>query len=167
MALFPPGKGGGEGVDYGYKGKGVTSHLLVDGNGMPLSVSSTSASGSERDQVSVLLYRVRVYHGYGRPRRCPHEIHADKGYDSRVLRIFLRAKGIRPVIPKRTWKEKRRSVGRRIPASKSRWNVERCFSWMQRKYRRLVARWERRNSYWEGFLELAIIMIWVDRLICG
>lgn len=47
MALFPPGKGGGEDVDYGYKGKGVTAHLLVDGNGMPLSVSATSASGSE------------------------------------------------------------------------------------------------------------------------
>ena len=32
MALFPPGKGGGELVEYGYKGKGVTIHSLVDAN---------------------------------------------------------------------------------------------------------------------------------------
>ena len=65
MALFPPGKGGGQSVDYGYKGKGVTTHLLVDGNGMPLSATATPASGSEREQVSPLLQRVRVYHGSG------------------------------------------------------------------------------------------------------
>jgi hypothetical protein len=39
MALFPPGKGGGQGVDYGYKGKGVLIHLIVDKNGAPLNES--------------------------------------------------------------------------------------------------------------------------------
>ena len=107
MALFPPGRGGGEEVDYGYKGKGVTTHLLVDGNGMPLSVVSTGASVSEREQVSQLIKRVRVYHGYGRPKKCPHEIHADKGYDSKILIIFLRNKGIKPNIPRRVWKARK------------------------------------------------------------
>ena len=167
MALFPPGKGGGQSVDYGYKGKGVTTHLLVDGNGMPLSATSTPASGSEREQVYPLLQRVRIYHGFGRPKRCPKEIHADKGYDSKALRIFLRNKGIRPNIPKRVWKDKRQPRGRKVEPSTSRWKVERCFAWMQRKFRRLVARWERRDQYWNGFLQLSIIMIWVEKLICG
>jgi len=39
MPLFPPGKGGDESVDYGYKSKEVTTHLLVDGNAMPLSTT--------------------------------------------------------------------------------------------------------------------------------
>lgn len=167
MAFFPPGKGGGQEVEYGYKGKGVTIHLLVEGNGMPLSTVSTGAAGNERDNVSNLFDRVHVYHGYGRPKRCPIEIHADKGYDSRALRIFLRSKGIRPVIPKRTWKNRRQPPGRRIPRSKSRWKVERCFAWMQRRFRRLVVRWERRSKYWNGFLQLAVIMIWIDKLIYG
>lgn len=167
MALFPPGKGGGESVDYGYKGKGVTTHLLVDGNGMPLAAIATPASENEREQVSPLLDRVRVYHGYGRPKHCPKEIHADKGYDSKALCIFLRKKGIKPVIPKRVWKKKKKPRGRKVGASKSRWKVERCFAWMQRKYRRLVARWERKDEYWNGFLQISIIMIWVDKLICG
>jgi transposase len=165
MALFPPGKGGGQSVDYGYKGKGVTIHLLVDGNGMPLSATTTPASGSEREQVSPLLERVKVYHGYGRPKRCPKEIHADKGYDSKALRIFLRSKGLRPVIPKRTWRARKQPSGKKVAGSTSRWQVERCFAWMQRKYRRLVARWERRDLYWNGFLQLSIIMIWLERLV--
>ena len=43
MAQYPPGKGGGEDVAYGYKGKGILLHPLADGNGMPLS-NTTRAS---------------------------------------------------------------------------------------------------------------------------
>ena len=50
MALFPPGKGGGE-VAYGGKGKGILIHTLTEGNGMPLSNRTTAANGSEREQV--------------------------------------------------------------------------------------------------------------------
>lgn len=34
---FSVGKGGGEGVAHGYKGKGILIHTLTDANGMPLS----------------------------------------------------------------------------------------------------------------------------------
>ena len=63
MALFPPGKGGGEGVDYGYKGKGVTIHALSDGQGMPIAVVSTSAKASEPEQVEPLLDAVFLLNG--------------------------------------------------------------------------------------------------------
>ena len=166
-ALFPPGKGGGELVDYGYKGKGVTTHLLVEGNGMPLSITVTGAGGNEREQVSCLFAKIHVYHGYGKPRRYTREAHADKGYDSKSLRIFLRSKGIRPVITRRMWSSRRQPVGRKPPVSHDRWKVERCFAWIQRKFRRLVVRWERRLKYWEGLLQLGIVMMWIDKLICG
>ena len=32
---FSPGKGSGDGVAYGYKGKRILIHTLTDGNGMP------------------------------------------------------------------------------------------------------------------------------------
>jgi transposase len=140
---------------------------LVDGNGMPLSVHATSASADERQQVAILLQKVRVYHGYGRPKHCPHEIHADKGYDSKALRNFIRKKGLKPVIPHRKWKNRRMCPGPKVPPSKDRWKVERCFSWMERKFRRLNVRWERRSKYWQGFLQLSIIFIWLEKIICG
>jgi hypothetical protein len=50
----------------------------------------------------------------------------------------------------------------------NRWKVERGISWLQRKYRRIVVRWERRMKYWEGFLSLGILLYWVRQLvICG
>jgi len=53
--FFSAGKGGGEKVDHGYKGKGVTTHLLVDGLGQPLATTSSGASGDERREVIPLL----------------------------------------------------------------------------------------------------------------
>ena len=46
--FFAGGKGGGEEVEYGYKGKGVTNHLLVDGNGSPIGIIATSAKENEK-----------------------------------------------------------------------------------------------------------------------
>ncbi len=53
--FFSAGKGGGKDVEYGYKGKGVTSHVLADGLGNPLKITATSAAGDERQQVKPLL----------------------------------------------------------------------------------------------------------------
>lgn len=60
MALFPPGKGGTEGVKYGHKDKGIIIHTLTDGNGMPNRNRTTPANGIERDQVIPLLDSVKV-----------------------------------------------------------------------------------------------------------
>ena len=91
MALFPPGKGGGKEVAYGYKGKGILIHTLTDGNGMPLSSITTSANGSERQQVMPLIDRLLVKTNQpGKPRRRVKVLAADKGYDSKDLRAALR-----------------------------------------------------------------------------
>ncbi|CCB85128.1 unknown protein [Parachlamydia acanthamoebae UV-7] len=81
---------------------------------MPLSATTTPSSGSEREQVYPLLQRVRVYHGYGRPRHCPKEIHADKGYDSKALRILLRNKGIKPIYLREVGKLENKLLGERF-----------------------------------------------------
>ena len=60
MRFFPPGKGGGDEVAYGYKGKGILIHTLTEGGGMPLANCTTAANGSEREQVFPLLDRVKL-----------------------------------------------------------------------------------------------------------
>lgn len=84
MALFPPGKGGGEGVARGGKGKGILIHSLTDGGGMPLANCTTPANGDERAQVVPLLDAVKVHTGKrGRPRKRLKVIATDKGYDAK------------------------------------------------------------------------------------
>jgi hypothetical protein len=85
MGLFPPGKGGGEGVAYGHKGKGVLIHTLTEGNGMPLANCTTPANGNEREQVIPLLDSIKVKTNKpGRPRKRVKVLAADKGYDSKI-----------------------------------------------------------------------------------
>jgi IS5 family transposase len=167
MALFPPGKGGGEGVARGGKGKGVLIHCLTAGDGMPLAHRTTPANGDERAQVMPLLDAVKVRTGTrGRPRTRLTVLATDKGYDAKALRQRLRQRGIRAQIPKRVWKTKK-TRGRPIKKTVPRFQAERTFAWFQKKYRRLVVRWERIAACFGAFLAIASIHIWVHRLIVG
>ena len=165
MVLFPPGKGGGEDVAYGRKGKGILIHTLTEGGGMPLANSTTAANGSEREQIFPLLDSVKLKTlKPGRPRKRVKILAADKGYDSKEKRSALRKRGIRPQLPKRNYKTKK-NRGRPIKVSVPRYQQERCFAWYQRKYRRLVVRWERQKICFDAFLSLGTIHIWLQRLL--
>jgi Transposase DDE domain len=165
MVLFPPGKGGGDEVAYGRKGKGILIHTLTEGGGMPLANSTTAANGSEREQIFPLLDSVKLKTLQpGRPRKRVKVLAADKGYDSKDKRSALRKRGIRPQLPKRNYKTKR-NRGRPIKISVPRFQQERCFAWYQRKYRRLVVRWERQKICFDAFLHLGTIHIWLQKLL--
>jgi Transposase DDE domain len=167
MARFPPGTGGGEGVASGRKGKGLLIHSLTDAAGMPLSTRTTPATGDERAQVIPRPDTLHVRTGtQGRPRTRLKVRAADKGYDAKDLRRRLRTRGMRPQIPKRVW-QSRKPRGRPIKKDVPRYQAERTFAWFQRKYRRLVVRWERLAACFNAFLAIAMIHIWIHRLIVG
>jgi Transposase DDE domain len=167
MALFPPGKGGGKGVAHGGKGKGILIHSLTEGRGMPWANRVTPANGDERAQVGLLLDAVKVHTGKrGRPRTRLKVIATEKGYDAKALRQQLRRRGRRAQLPKRLWKTKKHR-GRPMKKVVPRFQAERTFAWFQKKYRRLVVRWERIAACFEAFLAIATIHIWIHRLIVG
>jgi len=167
MALFPPGKGGGEGVARGGTGKGMLIHSLPEASGMPLAHRTTPANGDERAQVLPLLDAVTLRTGQrGRPRQRLKVIAADKGYDAKALRQKLRQRGMRAQMPKRGWKTQQHR-GRPIKQGVPRFQAERTVAWCQKQYRRLVVRWERIAACFEAFLAIATIQMWVHRLIVG
>ena len=134
---------------------------------MPLANRTTPANGNERAQVLPLLDAVKVRTGHrGRPRKRLKVIAADKGYDAKALRQQLRQRGIRAQLPQWVWKRKKQR-GRPIKQVVPRFQAERTFAWFQKKYRRLVVRWERIAVCFEAFLALATVHIWVHRLIVG
>jgi transposase len=153
-APFPPGRGGGDLVEYGYKGKGVTIHSLVDANGNPLAITATPANASERAMVEPLLDCLD---------QTPQSLYADKGYDATWLRWHLAAcRGIVPMIARRSWPKPATPP----PITQNhRWVVERTFSWYQRKFRRLNIKWERQAAPWLGFLSLALSFFWISKLV--
>jgi transposase len=134
---------------------------------MPLVTGITPANGDERAQVIPLLDAVQLRTGKrGRPRKRLQVIVADKGYDAKALRQQLRTRGIRAQLPKRVWRSKPRR-GRPIKQDMPRFQAERTFAWFQKKYRRLVVRWERLAMCFKAFLAIAVIHMWLQRLIVG
>jgi hypothetical protein len=102
----------------------------------------------------------------GRPWKRFKVLATDKGYDAKALRQQLRKRGIRAQIPKRVWKTKKLR-GRPLKKDVPRFQAARTFAWFQKKYRRLVVRWERIAACFEAFLAIATLHIWVQRLRVG
>ncbi len=94
-------------------------------------------------------------------------IEADKGYDAEELRLQILHLKLFPYIPYRRIGKHRSETPMQV-LEKHRWKVERGIAWLQRKYRRLVVRWERRMKYWEGFLTMGILVYWIrEAVACG
>ena len=134
---------------------------------IPLVNRTTSVNGDERAQVVLLLDAVKVHTGkWGRPRKRLKVIATDKGYAAKALRQTLRKRGLRAQRLKRVWRTKK-NRGRSIKKVVPRFQAEWTFAWFQKKYRRLVVRWERIAACFDAFLAIATIHIWIHRLIVG
>ncbi|HEY7092764.1 MAG TPA: IS5 family transposase [Ktedonobacterales bacterium] len=163
---FAPAKKGGEKV--GLTKKGTKWMLVVDGTGLPLGFHLASASTAEVRLAEQTLDTIGVSRPRGRPKRRPHKLVADRGYDSAAFRQALRRRGIIMCIPPKrrpsSWRAKR---GRPIVARKEdyrlSYTVERSFAWLG-TYRRLLIRWDHRSSVYQGFFTIAVLLACLRRL---
>ena len=166
MVLFPPGPGGGQEVEHGYKGKGSLLHLVVDKEGRPLWITTTSAKGNEREQALTLLDHLNIIRGKNSKQMTICE--ADKGYDAAHLRQSMLYKGYLPLIGCRKNNKQRvgtSEIANFFGVTRKRWVVERSFSWLKRKCRRLMMRWERKSEIWDAFAKLGLIYMWMEFLL--
>jgi transposase len=73
---------------------GSKHHLLVEGGGIPLSVSLTGANRHDITQLLNLVESIPAVKGRrGRPRRKPERLQGDRGYDSEPHRQSLKKRG--------------------------------------------------------------------------
>jgi len=141
--------------------------VVTDGQGIPIGIQVASASIHEVKLVPSTLETVSIgrAHQPGRPRQNPARLIGDKAYDSNILRRALAKKGIEPIFPARkNNKVATHQDGRKHRRYKRRWTVERTISWLQ-NCRRLVVRYERDWHRWRSMVELACIMLILNRII--
>lgn len=135
--------------------------LTVDGNG--LSLSGNIENGG-RSEVKLALKAVDAISVSTRAltfKRRPERLVADKGYDAQWLRQKLKKRGIYPFIPKRRKKGAREAPKMRKTMAalyKWRWLVERTFAWLGWK-RKLLIRWERNVTVYQGFFNIACMLL--------
>ncbi len=131
---------------------GTKRHLVVDGEGTPLGLTISGANRHDSRMLAPTLDAVPPVGGQrGRPRRRPHNLHADKGYDHRRCRRECRARGIVPRIA-------RRGIDSSERLGRHRWKVERTLAWLA-QFRRLAVRHDRRADVHLALTTLGIAVI--------
>ncbi len=125
---------------------------MVDRGGIPLALVLTGANRHDSMALNDVVDAVHpVRQRRGRPRKRPHKLHADKGYDYDRCRRDLRARGIVPRIA-------RRGIDSSQHLGRHRWVVERTFAWVN-QFRRLIVRYERHADLYRAFLVIAAAII--------
>ncbi len=148
-----PGGGAHTGPNPTDRGKTGSKHtLMVDANGVPLTIRTTAANASDQKQiVPIIIEFPRVKGKPGRPKEHPDAAYADRGYDNEYVRILFRWLGIEPKIAKR-----RTEHGSGL--GKVRWVVERTNAWLK-GLRRMRVRWDRLPIIQEAWNMLAMSVI--------
>lgn len=78
-------------------------HLRCDGNGLPVTFLLTVGERHEAPVFEQLMEQGAVKRaGVGRPRLRPGRVVGDKGYSSGTIRRYLRRRGIRLTIPRKS-----------------------------------------------------------------
>jgi transposase len=97
-------------------------------------------------------------HGRGRARRRPERIVGDKGYSSKASRAYLRRKGIRYTIPRRSNETRTGPFDKALYRERNR--VERLINRLKQN-RRIATRYEKRADNYRAFLTIAAILLWL------
>lgn len=132
---------------------------IADRDGLPISISI--ADGSRHD---VALTDQALDEAF--VDELPRNLIGDKAWDSAKHHRKLKAeRDVELIAPKKGGKRpsKRKQDGRRMRRYKRRWKVERLFAWLQ-NFRRLVVRWERKDTNFLGFLQLGCLVILLRHL---
>lgn len=156
-ASFVPAHGGGDGVGYGYKGKGTKILAIVDKQGLPTAVATASNEYHEVTLVQLTLQFSLV-------EASPQKLLGDKGYDSDELDEVLDKQGIEMIAPnKKNRKSNKKQDGRMLRRMRRRFTVERTFAWFK-WCRRLATRWDYHMANFLGFIELASLRLYLNRI---
>lgn len=156
---FSKAKGGGDGIGCTRVGKGVKIMVMVDARGLPVAVSTCSATPNECQLVQELFDFMLTH-------EVPPRLIGDRAYDSDPLDAELAERGVELIAPHRRNRkpENKTQDGRPLRRYKRRWTVERAIGWLQH-YRRLCIRWERSTAMFQGFLHLGCALMLLKEVL--
>jgi len=85
-------------------------------------------------------------------------VYADKGYDSKTIRNYLKNRNILDCIPHRNFKTKHNQTENKY--NKTRFVVERFFAWLKCGFHRTRIRYERLAENYLGLIHIASFLMY-------
>lgn len=139
-------------------------HLVCDRHGIPLGVVVGPGQRHDAWYLPQVLQTVRIRSRQHRTRSRPQQVVADKAYDARWVRQYLRSRRIRAIIPARRYQ--RRRVGRPTLFVKEQYRqrnvIERVIGHLK-EHRRLATRVEKLARRYRAIVVLACIRLLLNR----
>lgn len=135
--------------------------VVTEATGVPVGVATDAANVPETALAGAALAGIPPEV----PVRPGVPVAAERGYDSDPLREELAVDGFVLVAPhRRNRKRPLTNDGLRLRRCKRRWKVERSCAWLH-SYRRVVTRFERRVTLYDGFVDLALAFMCLNRVV--
>lgn len=147
-------------------------YQLVDGAGLPLLIELRPGQAGDAPMFLPLMEQLRVTGPLGRPRTRPDAVRGDKAYSSRGIRVHLRKRGIRSVIPepadqqgnrKRRGSRGGRPVGYDQDDYRGRNVIERRFCHLK-QWRGLATRYDKLALVYRAAVVLKAVIAWTKTL---
>jgi transposase len=129
-----------------------------------LPVSITIGRGNEHESRKLFPLMesicVKTPNQRGRPKKRPDRVHADKNYDTFIVRLYLQRRHVHANIPRRSRKKRvgGPTIFDKTALKKTRYAVERFFSWIK-SFRRIDTRYDRSADAFMAFFRLGCILI--------
>jgi transposase len=133
-------------------------HLRAEGKGKPFTWLLTPGHRHEAPMCVPLLEQgPDKRSGPGRPKCRPTRMVGDKGYSRRAIRQYVRQRGIRLTIPRKSGEHRTGPFARASYRLRNR--VERLINWLI-QCRRIATRYEKRAETYHTRLRSAAIVLW-------
>ena len=132
-------------------------HVRVDGKGQIITFLLTPGQQHEIRVAEQLMEQGAIRKGIGRPRIRPKCIVGDKGYTSAKFRKYLRKRGIRSTIARRSNEKWCGHFNKELYRHRNK--VERLIGRIK-EFRRIATRYEKRALNYAAMLTIAAIFLW-------
>jgi len=138
---------------------GTKIHVAVEQNGLPVSIVISPANHHDSTKLVEVVEHISDYLDDDYTKQIV-SVYADKGYDSKIIRDYLKNRNIKDCISKRNFKMKNNKKTNQNNYNKTRYVVERFFAWLKNGFHRTRIRYEKIAENYLAFVNIASIMMY-------
>jgi len=133
---------------------GTTIHVAAEQNGLPISIVIGSANKHDSIRFVDVVENISDHLDDDAIEQIV-SVYADKDYDSKTIREYLKSRNIVDCIPHRNFKTKCNKITISKHYNKTRYVVERFFAWLKNGFHKIRIRYERIAENYESLVNIA------------